>query len=115
MIRFGRLVQLDKNALVLLLGVHNVNEIPLKDNLGSIALLSDIPVGLPSQVLLKRPDIKQAEYTLRGAGANIGAARANFYPRITLTGQLGFASGNLGDLFDGGGWTFGPLFFVASF
>lgn len=115
MIRFGRLVQLDKNALVLLLGVHNVNEIPLKDNLGSIALLSDIPVGLPSQVLLKRPDIKQAEYTLRGAGANIGAARANFYPRITLTGQLGFASGNLGDLFDGGGWTFGPSFLLPLF
>ncbi|MBM9511683.1 efflux transporter outer membrane subunit [Desulfogranum marinum] len=115
MIRFGRLVQLDKNALVLLLGVHNVNEIPLKDNLGSIALLSDIPIGLPSQVLLKRPDIKQAEYTLRGAGANIGAARANFYPRITLTGQLGFASGNLGDLFDGGGWTFGPSFLLPLF
>jgi multidrug efflux system outer membrane protein len=64
---------------------------------------------------LKRPDIKQAEYNLRGAGANIGAARANFYPRITLTGQLGFASGNLGDLFDGGGWTFGPSFLLPLF
>ena len=115
MIRFGRLVQLDKNALVLLLGVHTVEEVPLKDNLGSIALLKDLPVGLPSQVLLKRPDIKQAEYTLRGAGANIGAARANFYPRIALTGQLGFASGNLGDLFDGGGWTFGPSFSLPIF
>ena len=115
MIRFGRLVQLDKNALVLLLGVHNIDDIPLEENLSSIALLQDIPVGLPSQVLLKRPDIKQAEYNLRGAGANIGAARANFYPRIALTGQLGYASGNLGDLFDGGGWTFGPSFSLPIF
>ncbi len=115
LIRFGRLVQLDKNGLVFLLGVHNIADIPLKDNLSSIALLQDIPVGLPSQVLLKRPDIKQAEYNLRGAGANIGAARANFYPRVALTGQLGFASGNLGDLFDGGGWTFGPSFSLPIF
>ena len=113
--RFRRLVQLDKNALVLLLGVNNTADIPLKDNLNSIALLQDIPVGLPSQVLLKRPDIKEAEYKLRGAGANIGAARANFYPRIALTGQLGFASENLGDLFDGGGWTFGPTFSLPIF
>jgi len=113
--RFRRLVQLDKNALVFLLGVHNTKDIPLKDKLSSIALLQDIPVGLPSQVLLKRPDIKQAEYNLRGAGANIGAARANFYPRIALTGQLGFASENLGDLFEGGGWTFGPSFSIPIF
>ena len=113
--RFRRLVQLDKNGLVFLLGVHNTTGIPLKDKLSSIALLQDIPVGLPSQVLLKRPDIKQAEYNLRGAGANIGAARANFYPRIALTGQLGFASENLGDLFEGGGWTFGPSFSIPIF
>lgn len=113
--RFRRLVQLDKNGLVFLLGVHNTSGIPLKDKLSSIALLQDIPVGLPSQVLLKRPDIKQAEYNLRGAGANIGAARANFYPRIALTGQLGFASENLGDLFEGGGWTFGPSFSLPIF
>ena len=108
LIRFSRLVQLDKNALVFLLGVHDIPDIPLGDNLASIALLQDIPVGLPSQVLLKRPDIREAEYQLRGAGANIGAARAQFYPRIALTGQLGFASENLGDLFSSGGWAFGP-------
>ena len=113
--RFRRLVQLDKNGLVLLLGVHDTTDIPLKYKLSSIALLQDIPVGLPSQVLLKRPDIKQAEYILRGAGANIGAARAQFYPRIALTGQLGFASENLGDLFEGGGWTFGPSFSLPIF
>lgn len=113
--RFRRLVQLDKNALVFLLGVQNIADIPIKDNLNSIALLQDIPVGLPSQVLLNRPDIKEAEYNLRGAGANIGAARANFYPRIALTSQLGFASENLGDLFEGGGWTFGPSFSLPIF
>lgn len=113
--RFRRLVQLDKNGLVLLLGVHDATGIPLEDKLGSVALLQDIPVGLPSQVLLKRPDIRQAEYDLRGAGANIGAARANFYPRIALTGGVGFASENLGDLFEGGGWTFGPTFSLPLF
>lgn len=113
--RFRRLVQLDKNALIFLLGVHDTSAIPLKDKLSSIALLQDIPIGLPSQVLLKRPDIMQAEYNLRGAGANIGAARALFYPRIALTGQLGYASENLGVLFDGGGWTFGPSFTLPIF
>ncbi len=113
--RFRRLVQLDKNGLVVLLGVHDIKDIPLQDNLSSVALLRSIPVGLPSQVLLKRPDIKQAEYDLRGAGANIGAARANFYPRIALTGSVGFASDNLGDLFEGGGWTFGPTFSLPIF
>ena len=113
--RFRRLVQLDKNGLVLLLGVHDTTGIPLKDNLESVALLQDLPVGLPSEVLLKRPDIKQAEFDLRGAGANIGAARANFYPRIALTGSVGFASDNLGDLFEGGGWTFGPTFSLPIF
>lgn len=113
--RYRRLVQLDKNGLVLLLGVHDTTGIPLKDTLASVALLQDIPVGLPSQVLLKRPDIKQAEFNLRGAGANIGWARANFYPRIALTGQLGFASDNLGDLFEGGGWSFGPSFSLPLF
>ena len=113
--RYRRLVQLDKNGLVLLLGVHDISDIPVKDRLDGVALLQDIPVGLPSQVLLKRPDIKQAEFNLRGAGANIGWARAAFYPRIALTGQLGFASDNLGDLFEGGGWSFGPSFSLPLF
>lgn len=108
LIRFGRLVQQDRNALVFLLGMHDDQKLPVEKSLAEIALLQDIPVGLPSQVLLKRPDVRQAEFDLRAAGANIGSARANFYPRIALTGQLGYQSGDLGDLFNNSGWTFGP-------
>lgn len=108
LIRFGRLVQQDRNALIVLLGLHDDQKLPVGKSLSEIALLQDIPVGLPSQVLLKRPDVRQAEFALRAAGANIGSARANFYPRIALTGQLGYQSGDLGKLFDNSGWTFGP-------
>lgn len=62
----------------------------------------DIPVSLPSTVLLQRPDILQAEHTLKAANADIGAARANFFPRISLTANIGTASNELSHLFDGG-------------
>lgn len=66
--------------------------------------------GLPSSVLTERPDILEAELNLRAANANIGAARAAFFPNISLTGNLGFASPALGDLFNGSSrtWSFGP-------
>ena len=70
-----------------------------------------IPAGLPSDLLLRRPDIRAAEQQLIGANANIGAARANFFPRITLTGSLGRVSSDLDGLFGSGGsraWSFGP-------
>lgn len=108
LIRFGRLVRQDRNALILLLGIHDDRELSLEKSLSEIALLPEIPVGLPSQVLLKRPDVRQAEFVLRAAGANIGSARANFFPRIALTGTLGYQSADLGDLFNHSGWTFGP-------
>ena len=70
------------------------------------ATIADLPAGLDSYVLLRRPDVLQAEYQLRAANANIGAARAALFPRITLTGLLGFASTALASLFTGGafGW-----------
>ena len=68
-----------------------------------------MPAGLDSYVLLRRPDVLQAEYQLRAANAQIGAARAALFPRITLTGLLGFASSALTSLFTGGafGWSAG--------
>src|SRR3546814_17007087 len=70
----------------------------------------EIPAGLPSDLLRSRPDILSAEHTLMGANANIGAARAAFFPTISLTGGLGRASNELASLFDAGGryWTFVP-------
>ena len=72
---------------------------------------AQVPMGLPSDLLLRRPDIRAAEQQLIAANANIGAARANFFPRITLTGSLGRVSSDLDGLFGSGGsraWSFGP-------
>jgi multidrug efflux system outer membrane protein len=73
-------------------------------------LVASVPVGLPSDVLLNRPDILAAEHTLRAANANIGAARAAFFPSITLTGDTGYASTELSGLFDSENkaWSFSP-------
>ena len=95
----------DLNALVLLLGQPLPSELPAAPALGASSL-RELPVGLPSDVLLQRPDIRQAEQTLMAANANIGAARAAFFPRISLTGSVGFASGELKGLFDNTVWSF---------
>ncbi|MDB5754326.1 MAG: multidrug transporter [Massilia sp.] len=99
----------DVNLLVLLVGQ------PLPDNLAPATTLaqtelSELPAGLPSDLLAVRPDIRAAEQQLIGANANIGAARANFFPRISLTGSAGSASTELSGLFKSGsfGWTFAP-------
>ncbi|MBV8501979.1 MAG: efflux transporter outer membrane subunit [Paucibacter sp.] len=91
----------DENALVLLLG----QALPVDLPPGSL-VMPDVPVGLPSEVLLARPDVLQAEQQLVAAEANIGAARAAFFPSITLTGQLGSASNDLSKLFTNTIWTF---------
>ncbi|HEX7375430.1 MAG TPA: efflux transporter outer membrane subunit, partial [Steroidobacteraceae bacterium] len=79
--------------------------------------LDPLPAGLPSDVLLRRPDVLQAEHVLRAANANIGAARAAFFPSITLTGAVGTASNELSALFDGGTnvWSFIPQIRVPIF
>ena len=84
------------------------------DNLQAVwndeVMLADLPDTVTSEVLLQRPDILQAEYNLRSANANIGAARAAFFPRISLTGSYGNASPELDNLFDSGtrAWSFSP-------
>ena len=95
----------DSNALALLIGQPLPAELPPPATLATLSL-ADLPAGVPSEVLLQRPDIRQAEQLLIAANANIGAARAAFFPRITLTGSAGLASNELFGLFDNTGWSF---------
>lgn len=76
----------------------------------TVARLAELPAGLPAETLAHRPDIVAGEHRLRAANADIGAARAAFFPRITLTASAGTASSELGGLFDGGSgtWSFLP-------
>lgn len=99
-----------RNALQLLLGTPIPDGLPEAAVFGRDQILSAIPVGLPSDLLQRRPDIMGAENALRGSNANIGAARAAFFPRISITGLLGFASPQLGGLFGSGQeyWQFAP-------
>jgi multidrug efflux system outer membrane protein len=95
----------DLNALQLLVGapVDPANLSPSIEDAG--LRLVEVPAGLDSTILLRRTDVIDAEYQLRAANAEIGAARAALFPKITLTGLLGFASNALGSLFDHGNFT----------
>jgi NodT family efflux transporter outer membrane factor (OMF) lipoprotein len=97
----------DLNALVLLVGQPLPATLPAASTLASVQF-ADVPAGVPSDVLLQRPDVRQAEQTLIAANANIGAARAAFFPRITLTGSIGTASTQLSGLFEHTAWSFAP-------
>jgi multidrug efflux system outer membrane protein len=102
----------DENALVLLIGQPIPADLPAGPALLSgEPLLADVPAGLPSDLLARRPDIRQAEQQLLSANASIGAARAAFFPRITLTTSVGRASTELSNLFGGGAvnaWSWAP-------
>jgi multidrug efflux system outer membrane protein len=106
-----------ENGLVLLIGQSLPADLPPALPMGKEKILADIPAGLPSDLLTRRPDILQAEALLRSENANIGAARAAFFPRISLTGSLGTASATLGGLFGGGSqaWSFLPSITVPIF
>jgi len=100
----------DLNALELLVGAP-VAEALLPDALGApVVVISRLPAGLASSVLLRRPDVLAAEDQLKAGDANIGAARAAFFPSITLTGSGGLISTSLSSLFRGAAttWTFAP-------
>jgi multidrug efflux system outer membrane protein len=100
----------DRNALVLLIGGSLPDDISFEADLGTVNLSADLPAGVPSEVLASRPDVLAAEHTLIAANADIGAARAAFFPSITLTGSYGTASTQLSGLFKSGSsaWTFSP-------
>ncbi len=98
-----------ENALALLVGQPLPADLPPALPFANQKIIANIPAGLPSELLVRRPDILAAEANLRAANANIGAARATFFPSITLTGQYGSASPQLGQLFKAGNtsWSFG--------
>ncbi len=106
-----------ENALVLLVGEPLPADLPAGLPLDSQNLLTDIPAGLPSDLLARRPDIASAEHSLLAANANIGAARAAFFPKISLTGSLGTLSPTLGSLFKPGSaaWSFAPQISIPIF
>ena len=97
---------LDENALQLLVGQPLPTDLPPPLPLGVEQIPVDVPPGLPSDLLERRPDIRAAERQLLAANANIGAAKAAFFPRITLTANLGTASGDLSGLFKSGSFAF---------
>ena len=100
----------DVNALALILGGPVPDELIPEGITETLTALPELPVGLPSEVLQQRPDILQAEHQLRAANANIGAARAKFFPSISLTATGGTGSNELYELFTGGSgyWSFAP-------
>jgi multidrug efflux system outer membrane protein len=97
------------NALTLLVGTR-IADLPAGQTLSDQNIVADIPAGLPSDLLTRRPDIRAAEQRLLASNANIGAARAAFFPRISLTAAFGTVSNTLGGLFDSGSgaWSFSP-------
>lgn len=107
---FDSLVEQGRNALALLAGAQPPAEMLPGDAPAAVAQLPAPPADLPSSVLQQRPDVLAAEHALRAAHHDIGAARAAFYPRISLTGSAGVASPSLSSLFEAGSraWSFGP-------
>ena len=112
---------LDENALTLLVGQavapETIKALPAGKGLADLPIMRDVPAGLPSDLLARRPDIRQAEQQLLAANANMGAARAAFFPRISLTTSLGTASSRLTGLFNSGswGWTLAPQLLLPIF
>ncbi|MDB5713277.1 MAG: transporter [Sphingomonadales bacterium] len=111
------LVAQDHNALELLVG-GPVGDAELPNSIESVdRSFGELPAGLDSRILLRRPDVVEAEYRLRANNARIGAARANFFPRISLTAVAGLASTALSSLFTGGAfsWSVAPAVSVPLF
>jgi outer membrane protein, multidrug efflux system len=115
---YERRVVQDRNALALLVGEPLAADIGSGERvLDTQVLAEDLPAGLPAELLERRPDIRAAEHALKAANADIGAARAAFFPSISLTGFYGQASAELSNLFEGGrtSWSFVPQLSVPIF
>jgi outer membrane protein, multidrug efflux system len=108
--QYERQLAQDTHALALVLGQEIPADLPPPKDMNAEGLLAQVPEGLPSNLLTHRPDILSAEHTLRAANANIGAARAAFFPSIQLTASGGTASNRLKNLFSAGSstWSFAP-------
>jgi len=106
-----------RNALQYLVGGAIPNELIPTPAVSNITSQQIFNAGLPSELLRYRPDVLQAEYNLKSAGANIEVARASYFPSISLTSSVGVSSGSLNDLFKNGavGWSFGPSVSVPIF
>ncbi len=105
-----RQIAMDENALTLVIGASVPPDLMPTGLTSTITTLKSVPAGLPSNLLQRRPDIRQAEDLLKGANANIGAARAAFFPRISLSTSAGTTSDQLYGLFKPGSdaWSFAP-------
>jgi multidrug efflux system outer membrane protein len=114
---YERQIAQAKNYLTLLIGEQLPSDLPAPRSFNDTNLVAEIPAGLPSELLQRRPDILEAEHTLKAANANIGAARAAFFPTITLTASIGSTSSQLAKLFGSGTgvWSFAPQITVPIF
>ena len=115
--RIDREFRQSSNALSLLVGVSNASELLPQMYSDRLLLVQEIPPGTPSALLVRRPDIRSAEHQLKARNASIGAARAAFFPRISLTGSLGSGSPELSGLFGSGTrtWLFAPQIILPIF
>ena len=115
--QYARALAQDRDALQLLLGAPIPEAIDFSAGLDRPDVVSEVEEAIPSDVLVKRPDVLAAEHLLEASNADIGAARAAFFPAIELTGSLGSASTQLSGLFKHGSlaWTFAPQVSVPLF
>lgn len=115
--RYTRLAAQARNALTFLVGTSVEDILALGETIDDIKFIENLPADIPSRILLARPDIRQAEHTLKAANADIGGARAALYPSITLTGSAGFASQGLSSLIEASSlaWNFAPSLTIPIF
>jgi multidrug efflux system outer membrane protein len=115
--QYARQVAQDENEIAFLIGAPIPADLPKPAQLGEQTIMADLSPGLPADLLYRRPDILKAEHTLRADLADIGAARAAFFPQVELTGTGGLSSLKFSHLFTPGSltWTFAPQITIPIF